>query len=49
MNEGSTTPIIAAIAPFLPILYPTKVDEFIAMAPGMDSETANTSIISSSF
>ena len=41
IKDGKTTPRVAAIEPnIFPTLYPIKVDEFIAIGPGVDSETA---------
>ena len=49
-NEGITMPRVEKNAPQNPhTLYPTKVAEFIAIGPGVDSAIARISRISSLF
>ena len=47
-KDGSTTPAVAATAPFVPAtFFPMNVAELIAIGPGVDSAMAITSRISS--
>ena len=49
IRDGNVIPRVAKKAPvYLHTLYPTKVDVFMAMGPGVDSAIAITSKISSS-